>query len=170
MSHNNHNKTIKNIGAICLSVIVFALIYNVLLGGNGFNAHMAYGRTSGYGLGGSLNLILALVIKLLFLVIIVAVVAGVVTAIKNQGLDNIDLSFIDKLFDNRHHRRHLCPHCQHEIEHHWKNCPYCGSSTKKESKKSKNATPAEDADRQVESQQASVKTKTEPKNNGKTKK
>lgn len=85
MSHNNQDKTIKNIGVIFLSVIIFALIYNVVLGGNGF------------GFGGSLNVILALVIKLLFLAIIVAVVAGILAAIKNQGLENIDLSFIDKL-------------------------------------------------------------------------
>lgn len=201
MSHNKHDKAIKNIGVICLSVIIFALVYNVLLGGNGFNAHMGYGQTSGFGLGGSLSVILALVIKLLFLMVIVAVVAGIVAAIKNQGLENIDLSFIDKLFDDGQHRRHLCPHCHREVEHDWKNCPYCGLSTKKEHKTHKHETKeneitdnlaanidaVENANIQVESQQASAvesrandvsstkienskKTKTEPKKNAKTKK
>lgn len=141
MSHNNHNKTIKKIGVICLSGLVFVLIYNALLSGSAFNSYRAYGGTLyGYGIFNTLNVILALIIKLLFLSIVAAGVVGIAVALKNQNLGKGNLGFINELIDNDQHQGHFCAHCHSNTKYSWIYCPYCGFLANSEIKNSKPET------------------------------
>lgn len=137
--NNNQETTIKTLGIISLAVIIFALLYNSLLGGTrGFGFQMNYGMGHGmgygYGLGGvsDVNGVFAslfnLAVNLLWLAFIGALIAGIVIYIKKYLNDNkVDLGFVTKAYQIGH----KCPVCGAKVSADFKYCPGCRSNLKK---------------------------------------
>ena len=118
MSHNgnHHDQIIKNIGVICLSVIIFALLFKVFAG-SGLNSYMGYGQSIGFGIDSLFVALISIVIKLLWLLIVIAFVVSLLLAVQKQN--------------NGYHMRHLCAQCGQELQKGWKHCPACGLTVKK---------------------------------------
>lgn len=131
MSQNsNQDSTIKTLGIVSLAVIVFALLYNSLLGGrNGFGFHMSYGYEPGGfpDVNGIFASLLVLAVKLLWLVFVAALLAGLVMLVKKYLNENkIDLSFISKVSQAGFN----CPLCGAGVSSEFKYCPNCQASLK----------------------------------------
>lgn len=128
--NNNQDSTIKTLGMVSLAVIVFALLYNSLLGGRtGFGFHMSYGYGPVVDVNGILASLLVLAVKLLWLVFIAALLAGTAVLIKKLLYENnIDLSFISKLSQAQAHVK--CPSCGAGVSSEFKYCPSCRASLK----------------------------------------
>ena len=95
MSQNsNQDNTLKTLGIVTLSVIVFALIYNTLpVRQTGWNYQWSYGGGNGNTL---ISSTLVLFVKLLWLVLVASLVIGLVVIIKKYLFDGekLDLSFL----------------------------------------------------------------------------
>lgn len=129
--NNNQEAAIKSLGIISLAVIIFALLYNSLMGGTrGFGFQMShgmgYGMGYGYGAGsanfnGILASLLVLAWKLLWLILLGALLAGIVIFIKKYLNDKVDLSVVTKLYPTGCN----CPSCGTKITQGFKFCPGC---------------------------------------------
>lgn len=129
MSQNNgQDTTLKNIGVAALGVIIFALLYNLILGGgSGFGFEMHYGQGTGLNLNNLLGGILVLAVKLLWLVLVVSLVLGFVSLIKKLSEENkIDLSFMQKIVSTGT----TCPECGTYVNNEFKFCPNCKANLK----------------------------------------
>jgi hypothetical protein len=148
--NNNQDNTIKTIGIAALSVIIFAVLYNLLLGGRGgFGFGMGY--NSGFGLNSLIGSILGLAVQLLWLVFIVSLVVGGVLLVKKHLLDEkkINLDFLNltgkgstcpccgtKLTTEfnfcpncKASLKETCAKCSKDLQMGWKCCPVCGTET-----------------------------------------
>ena len=127
MSQNsNQDNALKTIGIAALAVIIFALIYNVLLGGRaGFSLNIFSGQ--GFNLNGLIVSILGLAVKLLWLVFVISLVVGLVVIIKKfVDEKKINLNFIEKLTETGY----ACPSCGTKLTAEFKFCPNCKASLK----------------------------------------
>lgn len=147
--NNNQETTIKTLGIVSLAVIIFALLYNSLLGGNrgfgfqmnygmghgrgyGMNYGMNYGMGYGYGVGGAQDIngifasLFSLAVNLLWLVFVGALLAGVFILVKKYLNENkVDLSFATKIYQSAGSQ---CPTCGAKVSDDFKYCPGCQSS------------------------------------------
>lgn len=126
--NNNQDNTLRTLGIVALGVIVFALVYNTLLGGrSGFGFEMSWGMNNGLNLNGALASILILAVRLLWVVFVVSVIAGIVVVAKKYLEDNkIDLNSFTKLY----HSGQSCPCCGAKVSAEFKYCPSCQASLK----------------------------------------
>lgn len=124
--NNNHDNTLKTVGIVALATIVFALLYNLLLGGRA-----GFGFDMGYNSGGGLNTLIASVlvvaVKLLWLTFIVSLVIGIAVIIKKYTVDEkkINLNFLKGADDG-----YACPCCGTKLTAEFKFCPNCKASLK----------------------------------------
>lgn len=126
MSNNNQDTTLKTIGVISLSVVIFALLYNLLLGGrSGFGFGMGY--NSGFGLNALIASVLIIAVKILWLAFVVSLIVGVVIIVKKYavGEKKINLNFLN-LTDTGY----ICPCCSAKLTAEFKFCPNCKASLK----------------------------------------
>jgi hypothetical protein len=125
MSQSNNQDTIKTVGVVALSVIIFAVLYNLLLGGrNGFGFEMGY--NSGFGLNASKGSILGLAVQLLWITFIISLVIGGATFVRKYAEENkIHLYFLN--LTNNDFAKDTCANCGKELQPGWKCCPSCGS-------------------------------------------
>lgn len=126
MTNNNQDNTLKTLGVVALSVIIFAVLYNLLLGGrSGFGLEMGY--NSGGGLNSLIGSVLGLAVQLLWVVFIVSLVAGLVLLVKKHIGDEklIHLSFL-----NLTDAGSKCPCCGTKLTAEFKFCPNCKASLK----------------------------------------
>lgn len=124
--NNNQDTTLKTIGIVALSVVLFALLYNLLLGGrSGFGFEMGY--ASGYGLNSLIASILVIAVKLLWLTFVVSLVIGIVLVAKKFIVDEkkINLNFL-----NLTETGYACPCCGTKLTAEFKFCPNCKASLK----------------------------------------
>lgn len=126
--NNNQDNTLRTLGIVALGVIVFALVYNTLLGGrSGFGFKMSFGMDNAFGLNGALASVLVLAVQLLWVVFVVSVIAGLVVFAKKYLEDNkIDLSSFTKLCPSGQ----SCPSCGAKVSAEFKYCPSCQASLK----------------------------------------
>ncbi len=122
--NNSQDNTLKTIGLVGLTVIIFALLYNLLLGGRtGFG--FSYGQ--GLNFNGLVASILVLAVKLLWFVFVISLVIGIVIIIKKYADEKkINLNFIEKLTDTGY----SCPCCGTKLTADFKFCPNCKASLK----------------------------------------
>ncbi len=124
--NNNQDNTLKTVGIIALAVIIFALMYNLFLGGRtGFSFNLYSGR--GLDLSAFIASILVLAVKLLWLLFVISLVVGLVIVIKKFIEEKkINLKFIEKLTETGY----ACPSCGTKLTAEFKFCPNCKASLK----------------------------------------
>ncbi len=129
MAHdNNHETALKTWGTIGLGVIIFALIYNLLLGNQmGYGGMMGNGGIN-LGVSGLLASILVLAIKVLWLVLVISLIAGIVIAARKHIFNDkrINLPQLDKVFA----MGYTCPNCGTGLKGDYKFCPHCAAALK----------------------------------------
>lgn len=123
MSQNNgQDATLKTVGTVALAVVVFALLYNILLGGGrtGLGLNLSYGW--GFNLNSFLVSVLILAVKLLWLVLVISLVLGFIAVIKKYLFDdkNLNLCCVTKTGST-------CPNCGTKVDNEFKFCPGCGT-------------------------------------------
>jgi len=129
MAQNNSQDTIlRTLGITALSIIVFALIYNILLGGRaGYGFSMNYGWGAGNDISVMLASLLTLAIKILWLVFVISLVAGTVILIKKYVEEKkFDLSY----FQNLTERGYNCSACGTNLKTGFRFCPNCKANLK----------------------------------------
>lgn len=134
---NNQDTTLKTIGVAALAVIIFALLYNLLLGGSGgFGFNMGHnsgygfgmGYNSGFGLNALLGSVLGLAVQLLWLVFIVSLVIGGVMLVKKHIV--VDEKKFNLNFLNLIDTGYTCPGCGTKLKTEYKFCPNCKTALK----------------------------------------
>lgn len=80
----SHDKTIKNIATIFLSIILLTLILSVFSSGNGLSGHMGYSQNSTLGNDSFLISIISFALELLTILIIIALNFGLFGAVQNK--------------------------------------------------------------------------------------
>lgn len=121
-----NDNLIKTLGIVALGLIVFALLNNILLGGQGgmgYGEH--YGRGSGIiDLGGLLSSVLVLTVRILWLVFVVSLLVGLVLIIKKYMLDENGAG-IKQLVEKIVPAGSFCS-CGSRVIQGYKFCPACG--------------------------------------------
>lgn len=129
--NQNFDSKVRFIGILCLSVIIFALLYNALLGGPaGFGYEMQEGINNGMNYGvkttGFISDIFFLAGKILWLVFLISLIATVIV-MGRKYLPGMNVNREDLI-------RNLAPQvkcrCGAFVKKQFKYCPSCGTELK----------------------------------------